>query len=271
VLVKDNSDDFLDFELNTDYEYFYIPRMDNSVLFNEVYRRLKDNACIVIFPEGTSHDRTDFIKLKAGVAHFALGAMSEFNTGTIKILPVGLNYFNRDEFRSEVIIEFGKPFEVDPELADQFRITKRQATEDLLRDIESRMKAVTLTAPSYMELRSLLLVRKLYVPPDTKLKPEIFTELCKRFAKGYEKLKNNNEIKTMMKKIHKYIVELETIGISDNELRKMDFSYTWMIRKMVSSFLLFHYYLIPAIPGMVILFPFVMFLLKKAEKERIAV
>jgi glycerol-3-phosphate O-acyltransferase/dihydroxyacetone phosphate acyltransferase len=245
--------------------------MDNSILFSEVYKRLKENACIVIFPEGTSHDRTDFIKLKAGVAHFALGAMSEVGINAIKILPVGLNYFNRDEFRSELIIEFGKPFEVNQSIADEFKINKRGATEKLLTEIASGMKAVTLTAPSYMELRSLLLVRKLYVPPDIKLKPEIFTELSKRFANGYKKLQNNPEIKAMMSKIHKYIVEIETLGISDHEIRKMDLSYTWMIRKMFSSFLYFHYYLIPSIPGIVILFPFVIFLQKKAEKERLAV
>src|SRR5688572_12745548 len=95
--------------------------------------------------------------------------MSEYNTQNIKIVPVGLNYFNRDEFRSEVIIEFGKAYEVPREFADNFKVNKKEATEALLDEIQSRMKSVTLTAPSYTELRSLLLVRKLYLPPDLRL------------------------------------------------------------------------------------------------------
>ena len=55
----------------------------------------------------------------------ALGAMSEFNTENIKIVPVGLNYFNRNKFRSEVIIEFGKAFEIPREWADEFKTNKK--------------------------------------------------------------------------------------------------------------------------------------------------
>lgn len=66
----------------------------------------------------------------------ALGAMSEFNTENVKIVPVGLNYFNRHQFRSEVIIEFGKAFEVPRSWADEFKTNKKEATEKLLKEIE---------------------------------------------------------------------------------------------------------------------------------------
>jgi glycerol-3-phosphate O-acyltransferase/dihydroxyacetone phosphate acyltransferase len=67
----------------------------------------------------------------------ALGAMSDYNTENVKIVPVGLNYFNRHRFRSEVIIEFGKAFEVPRSWADEFKINKKEATEKLLNEIES--------------------------------------------------------------------------------------------------------------------------------------
>ena len=74
--------------------------------------------------------------------------MSEFGSKNVKIVPVGLNYFNRDQFRSEVIVEFAKPYEVPTELANLYKVNKREATELLLTEIESRMKAVTWTAPT---------------------------------------------------------------------------------------------------------------------------
>ena len=66
----------------------------------------------------------------------ALGAMAEGNTKNIKILPVGLNYFKREEFRSIVNIEFGKAFEIPSEWAELYKTNKRQATEKLLIEIE---------------------------------------------------------------------------------------------------------------------------------------
>jgi len=201
----------------------------------------------------------------------ALGAMSEFNTKNVKIVPVGLNYFNREQFRSEVIIEFGKPFEVPTEWGKLFKTNKREATEKLLIEIESRMKAVTLTAPSYLELRSVHFVRKLYVPSGEKLSPLEYSELCKRFLKGYDKLKESEETKMMLMEINKYTRELESVGISDHELKEMKITYAWMLKNTLIYVLMFHMFLLLALPGILILAPFGYMIQKKSEKERIAV
>lgn len=140
IIVKQNLEienvkEFQNKESN--FEYYIIPKIDNKILFAEVYNKLEQNGCICIFPEGTSHDRTEFIKLKAGVALMALGAMADHNCSNINILPVGLNYFDRDKMRSEAIIEFGQPFCVPNQWAEDFKINKRGATEKLLDEIES--------------------------------------------------------------------------------------------------------------------------------------
>jgi len=121
----------------TEYEYFFLPKLDNSILFKQVYDKLLNDGCICIFPEGTSHDRSELIKLKAGIALMTLGAMSETNCKNVKIVPVGLNYFKREEFRSEVIIEIGKPFEVPSEWGQEYKTNKRVSTEKLLKEIEA--------------------------------------------------------------------------------------------------------------------------------------
>jgi predicted secreted protein len=132
------------------------------------------------------------------------------------------------------------------------------------------MKAVTLTAPSYPELRSLFLIRKLYVPKDIALTATQYSELCKRFSKGYERVKESPETQTIMKRVNRYINELENTGIGDHEVKKMDFTYSWMLRKIFIAFILFHIYLILCLPAFFILFPFSYLVQKKAEKERIA-
>jgi len=197
--------------------------------------------------------------------------MSEYGSKNIKIVPVGLNYFNRDQFRSEVIIEFSKPYEVPSDLAELYKLNKREATEILLSEIESRMKAVTWTAPTYNELRSILFVRKLYAPPDTKLSPAAYSELCKRFAKGYLKLKELPETQNLMNEIKKYIVFLENTGLTDHEVKRMDFSFSWIFKKTIISFFALFILLLLTLPGVLIAYPFVLYLENKAEKERLLV
>ena len=200
----------------------------------------------------------------------ALGAMSEFNTEKIKIVPVGLNYFNRNKFRSEVIIEFGKAFEVPRDWAEEFKLNKKDSTEKLLKEIEFKMKSVTLTAPTYLELRAIFFIRKLYIPPNYKLSPAQFSEICKRFSKGYEKLKDLKDTKELVGKINLYISELESTGVSDSQVKKMKFTYFWMLLNTLYSLFLIHFLLIISLPGILLFTPFGYFIRKKAEKERIA-
>lgn len=44
--------------------YKVIPHVDQSTLYEEVHARLAESECIVIFPEGGSHDRSEMLPLK---------------------------------------------------------------------------------------------------------------------------------------------------------------------------------------------------------------
>ena len=133
------------------------------------------------------------------------------------------------------------------------------------------MKAVTLTAPSYNELKSLFLVRKLYIPSDVILTPTQFNELCKRFVKGYEKLKEIEDVKKVMLDVNKYTEDLENLGITDRNVKSEDFTYSWVIKKNLISCLLTIVFLLVCLPALIILLPFAYVVNNKAERERIAV
>lgn len=60
-------------------------------MYSSVYKKLSDGGCIGIFPEGGSHDRTDFLPLRAGLAIMALGAMSANPELQVTIVPVGVS------------------------------------------------------------------------------------------------------------------------------------------------------------------------------------
>lgn len=105
--------------------------------------------------KGGSHDRTDLLPLKAGVAIMALGAMANDPSVKVKIVPVGLSYFHAHRFRSRAVVEFGSAMDVPPELVSMFKeggSKKREASGKLLDLIYEGLKTVTLRAPDYETL-----------------------------------------------------------------------------------------------------------------------
>jgi hypothetical protein len=61
-----------------------------------------------------------------------------------------------------------------------------------LEEVEKKMREVTLTAPSYRELKQIYMVRDLYMPKDDhKYSKEQVNEIYKRFARAYSKLSEN--------------------------------------------------------------------------------
>jgi glycerol-3-phosphate O-acyltransferase/dihydroxyacetone phosphate acyltransferase len=74
--------------------YKVAPHVDQSEMYDAVFRSLSGGGCIGIFPEGGSHDRPSMLPLKAGIAIIALGALARDPNINLTILPCGLNYFN---------------------------------------------------------------------------------------------------------------------------------------------------------------------------------
>ena len=84
-------------ECNSDYKI--TPIIDQSEMYDAVWKNLRNGKLISIFPEGGSHDRTDLLPLKAGVCIMALGCMSKFDI-PVNIVTCGLNYYKVESFNS---------------------------------------------------------------------------------------------------------------------------------------------------------------------------
>ena len=62
------------YDPETDYKYKVLPKIDQSDLFQDVEKCLAHGGSLAIYPEGGSHDQSDFIPFKPGIA------MMTFNT-----------------------------------------------------------------------------------------------------------------------------------------------------------------------------------------------
>ena len=59
--------------------YDILEHVDQAHVFRHVHEALADGGCIGIFPEGGSHDNTELLPLKAGVAAIAFGALEKYD------------------------------------------------------------------------------------------------------------------------------------------------------------------------------------------------
>ena len=248
--------------------FSYIPKLDNSLMFKETCKKLEEGKAVCIFPEGTSHDRTHLLQLKPGVAYIALEAMANYGIKGIKLISCGFSYYSRDEFRSDLVLEFGIPFEIPEALGDTFKVNKKQAIDLVLKIVETQMRSVTLTAPTYKEYMLVKMVRNLYIPSDVELSAEKSTDLARRIEYIYDQVRENSDTQQLTIKVMKYMDPLEKLGLEDNDLKEINLNYNILIKKFIISFLLFIINLIFALPMLVIILPLIRFVRKKAEDER---
>ncbi|PNS16410.1 hypothetical protein CAC42_144 [Sphaceloma murrayae] len=206
----------------TDYEgtkFSVAPHVDQSAVYDAVFTNLKQNGCIGIFPEGGSHDRTELLPLKPGVAIMALGALAENPDCGLKIVPCGMNYFHAHKFRSRAVVEFGTPVEVPPELVDKYKNgQKREAVGELLQTVYDALVAVTVVAPDYDTLMLIQAVRRLYNPAGKKLPLPMIVELNRRLVKGYQTYKDDPRIVSLKKAILDYNKTLMMLNIRDHQV-----------------------------------------------------
>jgi glycerol-3-phosphate O-acyltransferase / dihydroxyacetone phosphate acyltransferase len=89
----------------------------------------------------------------------ALGAMLKYPDLKITIIGCGLKYFKPHQFRSKAIIEYSTPYEIPKEMVELYKTDKKEACGQLLKQIEKKMKEVTLHAENYEELKSIFIAR----------------------------------------------------------------------------------------------------------------
>ncbi|KJE91262.1 glycerol-3-phosphate acyltransferase [Capsaspora owczarzaki ATCC 30864] len=204
-------------------------KVDQGVVYKSVWNTLLSGECVGIFPEGGSHDRTDLLPIKAGVAIMALGAMEAHpEMQPVRIVPCGLNYFHAHRFRSRVLVEFGPPIVVDADLVARYKTDKRGATGDLLGRIEASLRGTVMNTTDYKTMVALHTARRMYTPANVQLTPEQYTELNKRFAMADQKLTASEEYQALKTQMLTYNDTLRSYGVRDKDVQTIQQSH-WFV------------------------------------------
>ena len=144
--------------------------VDNSKAFDRLYEVLEQGNCMGIFPEGISHVESQLTQLKTGAARIALSVTARGNSA-VKIIPCGLNYIHRHRFRSQVLIEFGKPIDINDSWVKEFRQEEQATVKKLTGVLATALTRVTLNAPDRRTLRFIQAARRLDKPARAEMSP----------------------------------------------------------------------------------------------------
>ncbi|KAG8835870.1 hypothetical protein FRC17_000420 [Serendipita sp. 399] len=257
-------------------DYKVLPFVDQAEMYSAVYEKLKQGGCIGIFPEGGSHDRTDFLPFKAGVSIMALGAMAANPGLQVQIVPVGLSYFHPHRFRSRAVVEFGKAIAVPEELVEQFKTggtAKREASGKLLDIIFDALKTVTVRAPDYDTLMVIQAARRLYKAPGQHLSLGQVVELNKRFIAGYLHFKDEPRVRQLRENVTKYNRLLRDLGLRDHQVIQAKRAYWKSLGLLIYRVLLLVVWSIFALPGVILngpIFLLATMLSRQKAKEALA-
>ena len=85
----------------------------NNALFEEAIDVLENKKKLCLMPEGTHGDKHILKPLVKGIFRIALSAAEKFPELSHVIVPIGIEYSNYSAFRSQVVIQFGKPIQVN--------------------------------------------------------------------------------------------------------------------------------------------------------------
>lgn len=120
----------------------------------ETFRRCRGTlgrgSAVLLFPEGTSHSEPHRLPLKTGAARIALETEDRHGPLGLQILPVGLAYEAKGEFRSRVLLFVGDPIDPSTELA-RYASEPRGAVKALTERIAEGLDAVTASPSSWEE------------------------------------------------------------------------------------------------------------------------
>ncbi|SCU93698.1 LADA_0G04456g1_1 [Lachancea dasiensis] len=238
--------------------YKYAPKVNQKKVYHRVFEHLAHDQCVGIFPEGGSHDRTDLLPLKAGVAIMALGCMSKHPETNVQIVPCGMNYFHPHRFRSRAVIEFGNPITITPELVKQYQdpAKNREAVKELLDKISGGLQAVTVTCPDYETLMVVQAARRLYAGHlSAKLPLSLVIEMNRRLVKGYQTYKDDPRIKKLKEDVLKYNANLRSINIPDHQVESAKINFAKNLGLLIMRSLRLSISLILALPGIIMFSP----------------
>jgi glycerol-3-phosphate O-acyltransferase/dihydroxyacetone phosphate acyltransferase len=134
----------------------------NQDMFRECYDILEHKGSICLFPEGGSFSVPHLSPFKTGAARIVLEAEEKNAYGLgVRIVPVGLHYVTRHEFRSDVLVQFGDPIDPTAYFA-AYEKDKAEAVHRLTQSMQDTLMSLTENLQQNQDWNVVRKLKKIY-------------------------------------------------------------------------------------------------------------
>lgn len=195
----------------------------NEDSFRRCYDHLAEGRVILIFPEGQSHSDPMLRPLKTGAARMVLGLHQR--RGILPaVVPVGLTFPEKGRFRSELLVQYGKPVPLAVEPDEDPEATVRRFTSA----IEDGLGSVTLNVDSWEDLELMRLLQHFFLLRDSRREDEKpARSLSARFRSLHQlvethrwlRLKHPDPVRLLRHKLKRFERLCRRYGVRDYHLR----------------------------------------------------
>ena len=213
----------------------------NQDTFRACHDLLVKDGAIALFPEGISHNSPKLLPIKTGAARIALGALHEGTSDeTVTFCPVGLYYTSKTTFRSEALLQFGKPFVI----RHPGREVDREEVQDVTTKIEEGLREVTINAETSTQVEEASLGANLFASLSETLDFEEPVSEKFEFIRDYVEIAERPESASLRERVSAYKKNLRSLGLEPENLSLSNTPRWYVFRR----FLLRAFVLIALLP-----------------------
>ncbi len=231
----------------------------NQETFIAARKLLARGGTIGICPEGVSHDDPGLKPIKTGAARISLAAVSTGEVQNLKIVPAGLYYTSKTSFRSDALLYFGNPIDVEPVTLEPDGTPPREAVRHLSSQIERALREIILDAKHEEELQTTARAERIFSSASNdgeaeSLKDEL--RLQQRFIRAYPIVQQRQpeRLRRLETRMMRFEEELNQAGVDPEELSPPR-STMRVFAAIVRRLILFLLMLGPALIGTITHYP----------------
>jgi glycerol-3-phosphate O-acyltransferase / dihydroxyacetone phosphate acyltransferase len=159
----------------------------NEGTLDAAARALHEERAITLFPEGKSHSDPQMSDLKTGCARIAYKVAQ--GGRALRIIPIGLTYGQKHQFRSPVLVELGEPILVEA-VRGLDEEGEQRWVRALTAQVAAALKAVTINLESWEDLELIETADRLFALRNGHREAD--PERLRLFARGAGLLRSSD-------------------------------------------------------------------------------
>ncbi|KAJ7646636.1 hypothetical protein FB45DRAFT_890970 [Roridomyces roridus] len=203
---------------------------DRRILFKGTFEALQKGYAVALFPEGTSYTEPRIMQVKDGAAWAALEytkwiqANPEKSQKPVVIVPAAIVYTNKTKYRSNVVVEFGRPITMDPyfeQFCSEVEGEPRAAVKRLTKAIEATLVSSTINGPDWDTLYAARMARDIMWEGDRSINLDEFVPISQTLVDIFSTPNPTPNFQSVKRHLLEYYSLLQSTHLTNSVLSNL--------------------------------------------------